>query len=123
MLRLDECELNVGVEVSAEVFEGQFELLDAGCLLYCEGNDVLARGFVVQLPHALYRWVVQETKEQNLKLTLDRLLLEHHSLVAMVDMLLQWRLLLVLQADFDERNDSRLQLVFGSLNHYDELLA
>ena len=64
----DESKLNIRVQVSAQVLEWKLEFLDALGLLDCERNKLRASSFVVQLFHALDSWIVQESKEEYLKL-------------------------------------------------------
>lgn len=63
MRRSNESKLDVGVKVRAQVLEGQLELLNSCSLFDGQGYEIRVGDLAVQLLHAFYLGVVQETEE------------------------------------------------------------
>lgn len=125
VLRSDEGEFNVGVQVGAQVFEGQLELLDALGLLDGEWDQFWVGGLVEKLLDALDFGVVQETQEEDVNFLWDFWFFSNIAIALVVEMLLKAfdAKLTLSHLDVYEWNNFRLEFVLWSFDNNNELLA
>ena len=67
-LSSDESELDVGIQVGAQILEGQFESLDTLSFLHGQGHHLCVGGLVEKLLHALDLGVVEVAKQEDVHL-------------------------------------------------------